>query len=278
MERVFASLPLVLYRRYEAELEGLPCGLELLMDHEALDPSFAAERDAIADALAARSVGCRFHAPFRDLTPAGHDPEAVGLARRRHTAALAVAPRFGVTGVSAHPGWDPGLYGTEHERGVWLERATAFWAGLGSAAAAAGVTVALENIFDRDAWALRSLLAALPAAQFGWLLDLGHWHAYSYDGLMPWLEALGERLVAVHVHDNGGRTDDHRALGAGSLPGDEALAALRSLRRPLDWVLENRSVPDLETSIRYLADRSGIAELEAAGARLEKRGARGGRS
>ena len=149
---------------------------------------------------------------------------------------------------------------------------------LAGEAARAGVTVALENIFDRDAWALRSLLAALPAAQFGWLLDLGHWHAYSYDGLMPWLEALGERLVAVHVHDNGGRTDDHRALGAGSLPGDEALAALRSLRRPLDWVLENRSVPDLETSIRYLADRSGIAELEAAGARLEKRGARGGRS
>ena len=262
MHQLFASLPLTHYRRHEAELASLPAGLEILIDHGALAAGFAAERAAIAALLRAQGRPCRFHAPFRDLAPGGQDPEAVELARRRLEAALELAPAFGVTAMTAHPAWDPQGYGTAEERAGWLERSIAFWAPLGEKAGACGVRIDMENIFDRDPGALADLLAALPPGRFAWLLDLGHWHAFSFAPLAEWLAVLGPRLASVHLHDNGGRTDDHRALGAGSLPRREAFAALRGLQRPLDWILENRSAADLAASIRHLALESGIAEFE----------------
>lgn len=278
MHRLYASLPLTHYRRHEAALAGLPLGLEILVDHAALAPAFAAERTAIAAALRAEGRPCRFHAPFRELAPGGQDPEAVGLARRRLEAALELAPAFGVTAMTAHPAWDPLGYGTAEERAGWLERSLAFWSALGEKAAACGVRIDLENIFDRDPGALGDLLAGLPAERFAWLLDLGHWHAYSFASLAEWLAALGPRLASLHLHDNGGRTDDHRALGAGSLPRREALAALRALGRPLDWILENRSAPDLLRSIRHLTLESEIAEFAGLSGLGESSGASAPRS
>jgi sugar phosphate isomerase/epimerase len=261
MHPLYASLPLTHYRRHEAALAELPVGLEILIDHAALAPDFAAERAAIAAALRAEGRPCRFHAPFRDLAPGGQDPEAVAHARRRLEAALELAPAFGVTAMTAHPAWEPAGYGTAEERAGWLARSVDFWAALGGRAAACGVRIDLENIFDRDPLVLAELLDALPPARFAWLLDVGHWHAFSFASLSEWLAVLGPRLASVHLHDNGGRTDDHRALGAGSLPRREVFAALAGLRRPLDWIFENRSASDLRTSLRRLALESGIAEF-----------------
>jgi len=267
--QLFASLPLTRYRRHAAALAGLPVGLELLIDHEALAPGFAAERAAIAALLRAEGRPCRFHAPFRDLCPGGQDPEAVSLARRRLEAALDLAPAFGVTAMTAHPAWDPDGCGTAEERAGWLARSVDFWSALGERAAARGVRIDLENIFDRDPGALAALLAALPPERFGWLLDLGHWHAYSQASLADWLAALGPRLASLHLHDNGGRADDHLALGAGSLPRREAWAALAGWGRRCDWILENRSAEDLAGSIRHLAAESGIEEFTLLGAALQ---------
>lgn len=269
MPQLFASLPLTDYRRHAAALARLPVGLELLIDHAALAPDFADERAAIATALRAEGRPCRFHAPFRDLCPGGQDPEAVALARRRLEAALDLAPDFGVSAMTAHPAWDPDGRGTAEERDAWLARSLSFWSALGERAAQRGVRIDLENIFDRNPEALASLLAGLPAARFGWLLDLGHWHAFSQASLAEWLAALGPRLTSLHLHDNAGRRDEHLALGAGSLPRREALAALGALGRPLDWILENRSAEDIVTSIRHLTAESGIAEFAALGAALE---------
>jgi len=204
--------------------------------------------------------------------------ESGALARRRLEAALDLAPAFGVTAMTAHPGWDPEGRATDEERAGWLARSLAFWSALGERAAARGVRIDLENIFDRDPSALASLLAGLPAARFGWLLDLGHWHAFSQASLAEWLAVLGPRLASLHLHDNGGRRDEHLALGAGSLPRREVLAALGALGWPRDWSLENRSAEDIATSIRHLAAESGIAEFAALAAALESAGTDGPRS
>lgn len=272
MPQLFASLPLTDYRRHAAALARLPVGLELLIDHAALAPGFADECTAIAAALRAEGRPCRFHAPFRDLCPGGQDPEAVALAWRRLEAALDLAPAFGVTAMTAHPAWDPDGRGTAEEREGWLARSLAFWSALGERAAERGLRIDLENVFDRDPSALASLLAGLPAARFGWLLDLGHWHAFSQASLAEWLAALGPRLASLHLHDNAGRRDEHLALGAGSLPRREVLAALGALGWPRDWILENRSAEDIATSIRHLAAESGIAEFTALGTALESAG------
>lgn len=266
--RLFISLPLAFYRDYDVELLRLPLGLELLVDHLALAPDFRGEALAIGAELRERGVPCRFHAPFRDLNPGGLDPAALALARRRLTEALEMAPRFDVKELVAHTAWDPDMYALD--TGAWLDRSAAFWSSLAQPAAAAGARIALENVFDRGPEPLCELLRRLPAERFGANFDLGHWHAYSLSPLTEWFSALGERLLSLHVHDNGGRFDDHAALGAGSIPWREACMAIRGQSRSLDWTLENRSVEDVHASVRYLAEVSGISEFAGLAEHLEK--------
>jgi sugar phosphate isomerase/epimerase len=126
-----------------------------------------------------------------------------------------------------------------------------------------GCRVCLENVFDLDPGALAGLLGRLPAGEFGATFDVGHWHAWSRASLADWLEAIGPRIHALHVHDNRGHADEHLALGAGSVPYGEVLPSLRALGRPLDWTLEATDVADVLGGLRYLANRSGIPEFEA---------------
>lgn len=272
--RLYVSVPLALYRRYERALPPLPVGLELVLDHEALAPAFAQEARAIGAELRAAGRPCRFHAPFRDLSPGGFDPAVLAVAGERQSAALALAPAFGADELVAHPGWDPRTYGEDVEG--WLDRAAAFWGALAEPAAAAGTRYVLENIFDTGPEVLSALLARLPAERFGALFDVGHWHAYAQTALEPWLAALGDRLLSLHLHDNRGLMDEHLALGEGSVPWREFYGAVRSLERPLNWVLENRSVADVEVGMRHLGNHSGIAEFEGlAGAGDSPAGAAG---
>ncbi|MBN2171403.1 MAG: sugar phosphate isomerase/epimerase [Candidatus Krumholzibacteriota bacterium] len=257
--RFFAHVPLAWLPRYEEALARLPVGLELLVDHEALDPAFRTELERLAASLGAAGRPCRFHAPFRDLSPGGHDPEAVALARRRLEAALELAPRFGVAQIVAHTAWDPDGYALEAE--AWRERSARFWGPLGERAAALGCRFALENVFDRDPDALAALLDRLPETAFGVNLDLGHWHAYSRTPLAGWLERLGGRLLSLHLHDNAGRSDQHLPLGRGSVPWEAVFAAVRELGRPLDWTVENHSLEEVLASAAFLAEHSRIPEF-----------------
>jgi len=259
--RIFVHLPLSMYDEYRDAVLGMPAGLELLVDHEALAPERRGRLAEIAVELREAQIPCRFHAPFRDLRPAGHDPEAVALARRRIEAVLELAPDFGVRSIVAHPAWDP--RGDALEREEWLDRATAFWTALAPAMEAAAVRVDLENIFDTDPSLLSDLLLRLSSRPFAFLLDTGHFHAYSTASLETWLEALGPKLVALHVHDNGGALDEHLALGRGSFPWTRLFAGLEALGRTLEWTIENRSIEDVLASLEFLRRRSGFFETLA---------------
>ncbi|MBC8367030.1 sugar phosphate isomerase/epimerase [bacterium] len=256
---IYIHLPLSMYRKYREAVLAIPVGLELLVDHEVLVPEFRGEMKDIAAEIRERKIPCRFHAPFRNLYPAGHDPEAVDLARRRLQGALDLAPSFGVKQLVVHPAWDP--RGDILDREAWLDRATAFWTSMLPSLEAAGASFVLENIFDLDPSLLVDLLARLPEDRFGFLFDTGHFHAFSEAGLNDWLSALGPRLQSIHIHDNGGQYDEHLALGQGSFPWGDLFELVGAQNRPLEWTLENRSVEDVIASLRFLGQSSGIAEF-----------------
>jgi len=256
--QLFVHLPLSLYRKYREAVLAMPTGLELLVDHESLAPGFRGEAEAIAAELREAKILCRFHAPFRDLHPAGHDPEAVDLARRRFEGALELAPLFGVSTLVVHPAWDP--QGDALDRSDWLDRAEAFWTALVPSLETAGARFALENIFDRDPSLLGALLERLNPDRFVWLFDTGHFNAYSQASLEEWLKTLGPRLHSLHIHDNAGQDDEHLALGAGNFLWDD-LFALARLEGPLEWTIENRSIEDVLAGLRFLAERSGLEDF-----------------
>lgn len=255
--RVFVHIPAVMLGEHRHSLESLAPGLEILIDHDALDPAFRSRLEEAASWIRAAGKPCRFHGPFRDLSPGGHDPLALELARSRLIAAMDLAPLFDAEVMVVHSGWDPRDYALERE--PWIERSLNFWRALAPEAEKRGVHLALENVRDFSPELLAGLLAELPADRFSVTFDTGHWNAWSKESpLADWFTALGPRMTSFHLHDNSGKVDDHGPVGGGSFPWRDFFALARRQPRPADWTLENRSPEDIVRSLRYLAEFSGI--------------------
>ncbi|HYM40978.1 MAG TPA: sugar phosphate isomerase/epimerase family protein [Thermoplasmata archaeon] len=112
---------------------------------------------------------------------------------------------------------------------VSADAKTAWLADLAKAAKERGVTVTVENL-DEPPQELRRVLDAVPDLRF--CLDLGHAHLDKReDGGRTYLEALGDRLGLVHVHDNHGghgkEGDEHLPFGKGTIDLERDVRALK---------------------------------------------------
>jgi sugar phosphate isomerase/epimerase len=83
-------------------------------------------------------------------------------------------------------------------------------------AAELGVTVALENTWDDRPEVLCHLADLLPGDRIRFCLDTGHVNAFSHISINEWWEGIGDRVVALHLHDNDGLSDDHLTPGKGT--------------------------------------------------------------
>ncbi len=73
-----------------------------------------------------------------------------------------------------------------------------------------GVRIAIENMIDENFGIIRDLLATFPPDYLGLCYDSGHGHI-SKNGLDN-LETLRDRLIALHLHDNDGKNDQHKLI------------------------------------------------------------------
>ena len=71
-----------------------------------------------------------------------------------------------------------------------------------------GVRLAIENMRDDDFGMIRRLLEAYGPEVVGVCYDCGHGNIGARRGL-EYLEAVKERLIALHLHDNDGTRDQH---------------------------------------------------------------------
>ncbi|MGQ0796849.1 MAG: sugar phosphate isomerase/epimerase family protein [Methanobacteriota archaeon] len=108
---------------------------------------------------------------------------------------------------------------------------TSWFADLVRAATDRGVVLTLENV-DEPPDLLRRALDAVP--DFRACLDVGHAHLDGRtDGARAYLDALGDRLDLVHLHDNHGGHgepgDEHLPFGQGTIDVERDVRALGAL-------------------------------------------------
>ncbi len=104
------------------------------------------------------------------------------------------------------------------------------------------VTVCLENLFVTynsvnyqgccsDAYRAAEFIDMLNEAAgrevFGLCLDTGHANLLHHDFRVI-IPAYGKRIKALHIHDNNGAKDQHRAPGTGTIDWNHFCSALRS--------------------------------------------------
>lgn len=122
-----------------------------------------------------------------------------------------------------------------------------------------GVRVAFENVWEQTPEALARLLDELPRGEAFVCLDTGHVAAFSRMPVGRWWDALGDRVIAVHLHDNDGLSDDHMPPGSGIFD----FPALVSILRGLDEL----PLMTLEVDVaRAAAGRRHLERLFAPGA------------
>ena len=109
------------------------------------------------------------------------------------------------------------------------EAKTSWLSDLAEAAQDRGVTVTLENL-DETPQELRRVLDAVPGLAY--CLDVGHAHLDKReDGGRTYLDALGDRLGLVHMHDNHGghgkQGDEHLSFGKGTIDLERDVRAIK---------------------------------------------------
>jgi sugar phosphate isomerase/epimerase len=130
-------------------------------------------------------------------------------------------------------------------------------------AAQCGVRIALENMADDDFALHRQLFAEYADDYLGLCYDSGHGNLGARRGLEQ-LETLRDRLLAVHLHDNDGSTDQHLLPFAGTVDWLRLARALAgsAYRKCVSLEATWHRVPE-EARPRFLADAHRTAALLA---------------
>jgi len=207
------------------------------------DRSQVNRRKPVAGQVKLRSI----HGPFADLCPGSSDPMVQGVARHRIGQAFGVAEELGASHIVLHHGYVPGT----SWRDGWIRRSGEFWREL-LEAGPLGTHFHLENFSEWEPTLLADVIDASELSNLDVALDVGHSHCNSRTSPIDWIKILGARIGYTHLHDNHGETDEHLALGAGTIPFKEVLSALEEYSPEAMWVLEVKAGEDTEKSLDWL--------------------------
>ena len=182
------------------------------------------------------------HAPFAELCPAAIDPLVREVAKRRFLQAAALAKRYGAEKMVVHSGFIPLVYYPEW----YAPQAADFWRGM--LEETDNLTFCVENVLEESPDVLLRTLALVGDPRLRVCLDVGHAFCQSSE-LAPWLDALAPYCSHVHLHNNSGAHDEHRALFDGAL---DMAALIRQLERLAPQATYTLEVFSARPSVEWL--------------------------
>lgn len=144
----------------------------------------------------------------------------------------------------------PDNYGT-------IEENAAFYRELLPCAKSFGIRIAAENMWDWDIPAKHAIFAACSTPEdfcgvidtvgdpfLGACLDIGHAEMMQdLTNALELVKALGKRIIALHIHDNNRRQDNHFLPGDGNIDYPPIISALRETGFDGVFTLEANSYP-----------------------------------
>lgn len=190
------------------------------------------------------------HGPFSELVPASRDPFVRQAAEKRFLQAYAIAQATGSQHLVLHSGFFPKTYSKEN----WIRNSYEFWIKFLEDKPAPGL-IHIENVYEDDCSALLELADRVnetrQAEVLTICLDIGHVNANSTKSFDEWIGSLGDRIRYTHLHNNGGRLDDHWRLDKGTIDVSYVLELLQEHSPHATWCVET-TPGDIEPSLLWL--------------------------
>jgi len=240
---IHITVPYDILIRRQAEIIGMGVNPEIYLSSTTLDACQDADVRRLGDALKKAGRSYTFHAPYMDLAPGGVDSKIRRATRERLEHVLHLASLIKPKIVVFHPEYEQWRHGEAFD--LWFQGSVEMWSPLVKEAERIGVTLALENVFEQGPDTIKKLLEKISSPHFGFCFDTGHWLVFSKKRWQEWLEALGTRLVEVHLHDNDGETDQHLPPGDGTFDFIGLLRHLQARRFSPLYTLEVHQEEDL---------------------------------
>jgi sugar phosphate isomerase/epimerase len=192
--------------------------------------------------------GHTIHAPFMDVWPGAADADIRRLSLEQMRKVMAIAAAWKSLLVVMHFNYDPIYYRQQFNQ--WLDRAARFYQELLDERD--GPFIALENIAEPTPYIVLQLMKKIDRPRLIHCFDFGHHHVFARIPCAEWLFYLAPRRhIHFHLHDNFGNSDDHLALGQGSIDWPAAKAAISGLDCPFSVALEPKSPESLRASAAH---------------------------
>lgn len=198
---------------------------EIAFNHLDIDRYQTTDFRETADRLAGSGLSVTFHAPFLDLRPGAIDPNIRRVTVERLRRVFELLPLFRPRSIVCHPSFDEKYYISGEEQ--WLANSVETWNCLIEYVKGTETIIAMENVYERGPHQLRPLFDALNSPHIRFCFDTGHANTFGSAPYQEWMEAFGDRLGEIHIHDNNGTTDQHLPVGEGNFPFRELLALVR---------------------------------------------------
>ncbi len=230
--------------------------IELMLDGSGWD-DFPRRMDELVPALRAKGVGYSVHVPVWDVNLTCGNAHLRAAVLETYEQSIVLASKLDAKHVVLHTGWcsDP-HFSKDEGRARAREAMLAlhdFNAGYGQSLLVENVGTNITSLFTEDQFV--EFLDGFPE-DFGYLVDAGHAYINGWN-LGTLFARLGDRLRAIHIHDNDGLKDRHAPIGQGTMDWDALLGAAIATGRSLNLVLEYNIGTELERL------REGKAFLEA---------------
>ncbi len=201
----------------ERKNEILSMGInpEVYIDGEELDNADEKDLGGIAEAFNGAGLSITQHGPYVDLNPASPDEETRLLTVKRYRRAFRAAAILRPKNIVLHPGYSEKKF--KGDIGAWLAQGMKTWPEFVEEARRLSVTIAAENVFDKDPDALKALVETVGSRFFKVCLDTGHINTFAKADMEDWIKTFGPDIAEVHLHDNNSGADEHLPLGEGAI-------------------------------------------------------------
>ncbi|MFN8528484.1 MAG: TIM barrel protein [Anaerolineae bacterium] len=190
------------------------------------------------------------HGPFLDLAPGSPDARINALVRDRYHHAIDIAAELKAELIVFHANFIGSLRQDEYRTG-WHARNVVFWKEIAAYADAHGINVVMENMWEFDPHIIVDLIKEVDHPRLRACLDIGHAHLFSEVPFEHWLNVITPVLKHIHLNNNDGILDVHRALPDGVLKYHDILRDIKAAVPGLTYTLEMEHVEEMRRSLSY---------------------------
>jgi len=219
--------------------------IELMMDAEKWN-DMELLFEPLAKELNKFPIQYSIHPPAWDINLTSENKEIRNASFNEYKKAIEFAGMIKARHVVIHPGF---CYSPIFKKETAKQRAHDSINRLCEIAEPLNVRLAVENVgyhgtslYTQDEFVV-SLQDTAETA--GYLIDVGHAHLNRWD-VSEVIHAVKDRLIGLHLHDNGGLSDDHLPITEGKINWEKIIRTINDDQIQCDFILEYAPATSLE--------------------------------